>query len=413
MTLRILVASDLHANVDRSPNRNDTYILTEPPVARRSLHPLADLERWLAQEGETFDYLIVPGDIANQDDSAGLAYAWDRLSQIATRVGAKLIGAPGNHDVTTHEPVSDRQANLKALTPSFPTLNPTRDARFWSDGWLLLDDEPGHSILILDSTANFPPYPTGASKRSRAYKDYLVELDRGSFSEAVEEALEDAFDAAPEKLNIAVVHHHPIEHQNVSHLRDTYGAMNRGGDLIDLLSRHPHMGRWIVIHGHKHIPQLVNSVSATANGPLVLCAASLGHKLWDPITTDVRNQFHILEATNSPASGLSTIRGKVRSYYWGYAKGWQESPPEGCGLPWHSGFGCTDDPRTLGNQIISLMDDPSAPLDLIKIQDLHERFPQINFQLPSDAKLLREYLALNGFEFTEYRRREVELGRST
>jgi len=407
-----MVVSDLHANQDRLPSKpNDTYILTEPPEARPLRNPLTDLKDWVADLGEKFDYLIVPGDIANQADGVGLAYAWDRLAELASLMGAELVGVPGNHDVITHTASSDPRSHLKALNPSFPTADAAINIDFWANGWAVLDSDPEVRIVLLDSTVGFPPFPAGVSKKSAAYKAYLRELDRGSFSEKIEDELEKILVSAPEKLNILVLHHHPVEHQNVSHMRDLYGAMHRGGDLVDLLSRHPSIGRWIIIHGHKHIPQLVNAVSVSSSGPLVLCAASLGHRLWHPINTVVRNQFHILDASNDPVPAVGSVRGEVHSFFWGYGIGWAPAESTGSGLPAQAGFGCVEDPKTLAKQIIDMMNDPAGVIDLLRASDLLARFPQLRYQLPSDASFLRTVLRANGFDLIEHRGRLTQLGR--
>lgn len=407
-----MVASDLHANVDRLPeHQNDTYILAEPPRSRIYSNPLADLLDWAVENKESVDYLIVPGDIANQADGEGLKYAWKRLHELAAHLGARLIAVPGNHDVVTHSHSADPRHHLKSLAPPFPTEEVATNEHFWRDGWVVLDDDPEVRLVLVDSTAAFPPFPSGEPQGSPTHESYYAALDRGSFTERVEDELEKLFRHATEKLNILITHHHPIEHQNVSHLRDTYGAMHRGGDLMDLLSRHPHMGRWIVIHGHKHIPQLVNAVATTASGPLILCAASLGHRLWHPINTVVRNQFHILSASNDPHVGLSSLRGEVHSFFWGFGVGWAPAETTGTGLPSQSGFGCTDDPKTLAHQIVQMMDDPQERLDLVRSSDLLARFPQLRFQLPADAIYLRALLEKSGFELIERRGRLIQLGR--
>lgn len=403
-SLKIAVVSDVHASDGTASD--DTHVLSEPPDARPRLQPLADLVSFVRSSESSIeaDYLIVPGDLTNQASSGGLAYAWRRLNELATELNARLLAVPGNHDVITHVDSRDPREWLRNLLPGFPTSTPGDDDHFWANGWVLLEHLE-HRVLLLDSTVTFPAFPSGVDTSSPDWDAYLAEIDRGGFPEVIEDALEERLGQMSQKLNIAVLHHHPQEHQLRSYLQDSYGAMHRGGDLIQLLSQHPNAGRWIVIHGHKHIPLLAHATGATANGPLVMCSASLGGKIWDPINTITRNQFHILTAVNDPLPGLPSIRGTVESYTWGYGQGWAVSERDGAGLPATAGFGCSDDFRTIADRIQLLMDD--SGLEFMPFGDLVDELPQLPFVLPRDFEFLEAELESRGYEFQRTRRNRI------
>lgn len=399
--LRIAVMSDIHAGERES---NWTHVVAEPPVARRGQQPLSDLARLVEDSGLKADYLVVPGDIANQADAVGLAYGWRKAHAVAEQLEARLVAAPGNHDVVTRAASADPRYLLKNLLPTFPTGDATADAHFWERGWCLIERED-HRILLLDSTVDFPEFPIGAVEGDDDWKTYIAAIDRGGFPEDVEEELDSRFRNCSEKLNLAVLHHHPQEHQLRTYLQDGYGAMRRGGDLLDLLSRHAQMGRWIVVHGHKHIPQLVNAVGATSNGPLVLCAASLGAKIWDPVNTVARNQFHLITASAADSSTTGSLMGAVESYTWGYGEGWQLSERRGSGLPGNSGFGCAEDFRTVGAHIERVME--GEELQFIPYSDLVEAVPQLPYLLPRDWDFLEDHLEVRGYAFTRNRQQRI------
>lgn len=392
--LRFVVISDLHA--DERENK-PTYITAEPPPALRKRHPLRDLPDLLQREQIQADYLIAPGDIANQADMGGLVYCWRRLHELKTQLKAELIAVPGNHDVVTRQAAADPRAMLKNLLPSFPTGDVVIDDEFWGNGWCLIEQH-SHRILLLDSTIGFPEYPKGVDQKSDEFASYLAKLNRGKLSEPIEEALDELIEGFNEpKINIAVIHHHPQEHQLRDYLKDSYGAMERGSELIRILSSHPTAGRWVIVHGHKHVPQLVNAVSTTGNGPLILCAGSLGAKLWDPVLTFARNQFHVVTLTNERVAGLASLRGSVESYTWSVGEGWYVTDRKGAGLPARGGFGCADDHRTLSDRIVDIMD--TDRLDFIRYTDLTQRIPQLPYQLPADFEFLQDELERRGFQF--------------
>ncbi|MEV7135737.1 metallophosphoesterase [Arthrobacter sp. NPDC093128] len=399
--LRIAIVSDIHAGTS---DARATHVLAGPSALARGLQPLSDLVHLIGDEGLEADYLVVPGDIANQADAGGLAYGWRKVHEIAENLGAEMIAVPGNHDVVTHSSSADPRAMLKKLLPTFPTGDATIDATFWDKGWAVCESDD-HRILMIDSTCAFPPFPTWAVVGDADWHDYMRAIDRGSFPEAMENELDEYIRAADPKLNFVVVHHHPQEHQHKSYLQDEYGAMNRGADLLDLLSRHPRAGRWILIHGHRHIPQLVNAITTTSNGPLVLCAASLGAKLWSPVDTIARNQFHIVDATDEDTSFPGSVRGSVESYTWGYGDGWHASERRGAGLPSTSGFGCSDDFRLVSQQILAHMDDNK--LQFIEYAALKGVVPQLPYMLPKDLEFLEGDLEMKGFGFMRDRQNRL------
>ncbi|MFP7762038.1 metallophosphoesterase family protein [Marisediminicola sp. LYQ85] len=406
MTLRIAVVSDIHA--DQQTGRW-TRVSAEPPAARSGQHPLADLADLVRTQPLSADYLVVPGDIANQANTDGLAYGWRKVHSLAAGLGALVVAAPGNHDVMTHDDVADPRGGLKGLLPTFPTGDSTADAQFWSQGWCLLE-KPDHRILVLDSTLDFPSFPTGVRKNSPAWRRYLSAIDRGGLTERVEEDLARKLATLDDKLNIAVIHHHPVEHQLRTFLQDGYGPMRRGSELIDLFCRFPSAGRWLVIHGHKHVPQLVNATSTTSSGPVVLCAASLGAKLWDPIDTVARNQFHLITVRSDYSAAMPGLTGEVMSYTWGMGDGWQVSERRGSGLPAEAGFGSMEDYRTVAARVEAAMN--TGPADFLHYADLKSLVPQLPFLLPTDWNYLEDYLETRGFGFTRDRlNRIVQLAR--
>lgn len=355
-----------------------------------------DLDRLIAAERLAADYLLLPGDTANKANAEGLQYGWRRAHGAALAMGATLIATAGNHDVVTHAPSIDRTSALRNLLPGFPTGDSVIDQHFWSRGWCVIE-ETNHRILVLDSTADFLDYPAGSPPDGPALAQYFAHVERGGLAANVEAEIEDYLDSASPKLNVALVHHHPLEHQLRAHLQDSYGPMRRGGELIEILTRAHRAGRWLVIHGHKHIPQLASATTISANGPIVLCSGSLGAKIWDPASTVARNQFHIVDVQVDEQSGLLGLTGLICSYTWGVGVGWYLSERRGSGLPGHTGFGSSAEPRALAMRIDAIV--PQSYGAFTNALDLFAQVPELPFVMPVDAELLEAVAADLGLAF--------------
>lgn len=399
--LRIGVAADIHS--DERAN-NWTRVSSEPPIARPLQQPLADLVDFIGASNIRTDYLLAVGDLANQSNSVGLTYGWRKVHLLASALGADLLGVPGNHDIVTHAASTDPRHALKSLIPSFPTGDASGDSHFWAHGWVLLE-RPSHRILLIDSTLDFPAFPGTVSHSSRAWKDYQRLVNRGGFPERIQTEIATALVGLSEKLNVAVLHHHPLEHQNHSWLQDEYGPMRRGGELVELLSASATTGRWLIVHGHKHIPQLVSATSSTTNGPVILCGASVGAKLWDPIQTVTRNQFHVVTIDDSVGATSGGLAGTVESYTWGFGIGWRLSERIGSGLPAAAGFGSQEHFRTLATRVEDEL--ARAGADFVPYSALLTAVPELPYVLPADWDLLENYLDSRAIDFSRNRNHEI------
>ncbi|WP_411557023.1 metallophosphoesterase family protein [Plantibacter sp. MPB07] len=388
--IRFAIMSDIHA--DELEN-GDTRIYLEPTQTQRGQYPMVDLQHLITELSLTADYLLLPGDTANKANAEGLQYGWRQSHGIAALLEARLIATAGNHDVVTHSPSPDRWRMLRDLLPSFPTGDDAIDRTYWQRGWCVIE-EADHRILVLNSTADFPPYP--ADIRSPEGVAYFHQIERGGLLPSVEDELRAYLAGAEPKINIAMVHHHPLEHQLASHLQDTYGPMRRGGELIELFTNSHSSGRWLVLHGHKHIPQLVRATTVSSNGPIVLCAGSLGAKIWSPVDTVARNQFHVLElGSRAPEEG-STLVGSVESYSWGVGVGWYRSERKGSGLPARAGFGSNADPAHLAAQVDALV--PTAPGSFLPYAHLVSHLGDLPFLMPADEEALEFHMAERGLQ---------------
>ena len=103
-----------------------------------------------------------------------------------------------------------------------------------------------------------------------AGRDTGSEIEHGRVSTAALNAIKNALLEAPKAaVNILLCHHHLLKAEQSD---EELAGLTRGSDrLIQLLGERPEA--WIVVHGHKHIPDLLYAHGG-ANSPVVLGCAS-------------------------------------------------------------------------------------------------------------------------------------------
>src|SRR5450759_3743692 len=89
--------------------------------------------------------------------------------------------------------------------------------------------------------------------------------------------------------------------------------------LIDLLGD-GNLGQWLIVHGHKHFPNIAYSAGA-AQSPVVFSCGSFSARLSPELQTRARNQFYIIEIPLKKVKVLGLV-GKILAWDWSAGKGW-------------------------------------------------------------------------------------------
>lgn len=404
--LRLAIASDIHAAPANMVE--DSYVLLEPPGKKPNQQPLEDLIAYVKKHHLSADYVVCPGDITNRADETAKVYGWRRLHDLNTALGGTgVLAAPGNHDIVTRTPNVDPRTTLRNLLPSFPTGDEAADAEFWQTGLICLERED-YRFVIVDSCHEHGPQPADLTDAQEAA--YREMLNRGDFTERQQRHFDDMLQGMDERrVNVMLLHHHPKEHQLREYFKDYYGAMRGGDTLLEMISEAHHTGRWLIIHGHKHIPQLVTA-SGDSNAPIILGAASLGAVLWHPPVTVTRNLFHLVTLHLDDVPHLAPLRGTIASFMWGFGMGWRPAIGEGSGMPASCGFGNPVDHRSLVRQVRDCLD--AGALSFAKWRKVVAAIPALEYQHPSEFARFEELLELeNLFLHRDSRQRIVEVSR--
>lgn len=340
----------------------------------------------IKQDDLKADLLICPGDITTHAEPTALAFAWEKLNELAQALDCKILAtATGNHDVISRlpdakNPIRDLNAthgiveNLKQLNPPYPLVDLKQSdniiahqnrVNYFGSDYLVYDETEEYRLVVLNSCS--------------VHTSDAQSYERGHITKSTLNWLENSLqENSKKKLGILVCHHHPIQHDE--HELGSYDFINGGTKLMDVLSNN---GSWLVIHGHKHHAKLSYHMIGSKKITVFAAGTLSSHK--NSLAKDFANQFYIIEADSSKKTG--TAKGKLKTYSW-RGTHWSLSKSRNDGVFTGIGFGdigCLEElSETLADEVVSPM--------LVKWEDLKEKFPQLHYCVPKDLEHLENYL---------------------
>jgi Calcineurin-like phosphoesterase len=381
--LRIVVVSDLHAyegEVKPPPSR--LRVGASGPNPRQD--PVAGVEHLVGEDAglRKTQLLLCPGDLGHRAQRGGVELGWKVLERLRGALdNAKVVASVGNHDVSSR-PGGDNQrvdptATLRDLRPRYPFDDRAIQQAFFSDHFAIIDGD-GWRVVTLNTSAH----------HAHGEREY----DHGRVTPETRQQLVADLEAGGRAgVNVLLMHHHPIEYTAVD---EPDRSTIIGGALLmeDLVKAG--LGPWLVVHGHKHVPNLAYGPGA-GSAPVIFSAGSLTasfHMDQQPIT---RNQFYGLELDPDAAQAVRTSMAcRFRSWYWVPGDGWLPSP-RGSGLPAHGGFGARGDPRRFAAAVCDAVRASGAPS--LGWADLVQRCPEIEFVIPTDLRAIAADLEWRGW----------------
>jgi 3',5'-cyclic AMP phosphodiesterase CpdA len=340
--MNILVISDLHAYANLQAGRKKPSIIcSSPAVDAPQLDILSMIPDTLANEGMDVDWILCPGDMADQAEPEAQRFAWEALKQIKDKTGARLLLATaGNHDLDSRLRHSkfDPKGFLQSLKPPFPGLSEEVSDQYWARNFHIYTEE-NIRLLNLNSAA-FHGYQSEDPHPIHEYRHGRV--SNRTIERIVEELAKKEF-----PLNILLTHHHPVKNEGV--YADDYSEMALGGVLIEKICEATNSS-WLVLHGHQHYPNLSYG-AGRAYQPVVLSAGSVAAAVGSPDSSDVPNQFYLI-TLNEDKTMLANWGpcGTIRAWHWQMKRNWQRSP-ETFRIPYQTGFGC----RRPSNELAQLV----------------------------------------------------------
>lgn len=372
--LTVALLSDMHAYAKNRNGRTDEPSHLECGMRENdpNSNPVVGLEELIAKHGLEADLLLCGGDLGDKADVAGVEFAWKQVQRLGGKLGAQqVIATAGNHDLDSRyqDTQFTAQETLKRLRPRFPVDDIAKCNEYWGRNFTVLD-APHCRVVTLNSCA-YHGQGEGERDRGRVSDYTLTELGQ-----------ELRAGTAP-KINILLCHHHPVYFTDIGD--DSYDAIVGGQGLLDLLRNGEH-GRWIVIHGHRHMPHLTYALGG-ASSPVIFSAASFSVDLHLAIQARSRNQFYLLRFPLTETRSLElSFAGRFRSWYWVPRSGWEVTPP-GVSLPAEGGFGFREDPRLIATAIRNYM--INKPRQSMTWDELIEVLPRLGYVIPEDIALTR------------------------
>jgi len=379
--LRLAIVSDLHAYDEPAAGSADSpsYLRMGAPEDQPSHHPIAGLLDLINRESLSVDILVCCGDIGDKAKPSATKYAWERIQSLKTALKAPLLVAtPGNHDVDSRHKYNEHDAKgtLQALTPPFPLPLEADNDKFWSKNFVVVTHDASR-IVVLNSSAYHGEQPADGRPS---------EFERGRIAASTLARLVQALDGTPPaKVNLLVCHHHPHKYGDIQ--VPDYSEMQGGDALLAYLAGGT-VGRWMVIHGHKHHPRICYS-SGTATAPIIFSAGSLCASLYKEIQGQARNQFYILEIPWGRFDSLNLeLAGRFRAWDWIHATGWRPAGPQS-GLPGSGGFGYRPEIEYDVSKIVKLVQKRGPYL---RWDEVIKRWPKLAYLMPGDVETLRNRL---------------------
>jgi 3',5'-cyclic AMP phosphodiesterase CpdA len=367
--LTVAVLTDMHAFAYGRAD-GPSHLHTAMPEDDEGAHPMVALEALVKREQLSADVLLCGGDLGDRADRDGIFFAWALVHRLAKRLSAAtVLATAGNHDMDSRyidNKWSPREV-LQRLRPRFPVDDLAKCDQYWSRNYAVVHG-PHCRIVTLNSCA-YHGGASGEKDHGRVTRHTLVELER-------------ELRGMPEaEVNVLLCHHHPVQFVDVGD--DDYDVMEGGPRLLELL-RTGEMGRWIIVHGHRHVPHLTYALGGAAS-PVIFSAASFSVDLHRAQQTQTRNQFYLLRFPLAETRRLGlALAGRFQSWYWVTHGGW-EPTPRGSGLPASGGFGWRVDGRNVAARLAAHMrENGRASLDW---EDLRQVVPEIVYLTPEDLKL--------------------------
>lgn len=333
-----LLLSDLHAcDVDPASSSAPSYVSCVNAAGSGKLDPLAELDKLIRDENLAPDCVLCPGDITNRSNPSSLNYAWGKLNKLATTCNARLIATVGNHDLNSRYKLNkfDPRGYLMKLEPRIPVGERERFLEYWAENFTLISSDKCN-ILVLNTAA----YHGGG-------QNVAAEIEHGRISEITLAAIKATLQSATKAdVNIVLCHHHPIKADQGD--EDLVGLTRGGEKLVEVLGEED--SAWIVIHGHKHVPDLFYGHGGS-NAPVIFACASFSAQVNADAQNKNPNQVHLLVCDPDAARRAQlTSAGYVRSWTWQPGIGWRRSQGSH-GLPHFVGFGYRSNVKFLADKL--------------------------------------------------------------
>lgn len=282
---------------------------------------LGDFETFVQREGIAADYLLVSGDITHGADEREFELAEERILRCAEILCVekdKIIVIPGNHDGSWDaekkaldenlEPeaiLKRKYKNFRSLSMNISQQGKSSYGHLTEAPWFSVHELCPFVFIAINSAAHDSVSAT--IHHGSLCSKTLNELD--SWLTCNKERLKD-------KCLVFLLHHHPIQYPDYPYEDADLSILNNAAQLMNLATNHD-VG--LIVHGHKHIPQIKLHIDEVMQPVNIVCAGSFSSRLDDRWLQGQGNFFHIVNIT---LDDVKAPKGKLLSWARYSGHGW-------------------------------------------------------------------------------------------
>jgi UDP-2,3-diacylglucosamine pyrophosphatase LpxH len=327
------------------------------------------------------DYLIVPGDISDSAQPDEFILASEIICETSKALKLismdRIIFVPGNHDVDwtmiSNYPGDKsgvrRQQRYSSLRESdclFKQIIESGHENFFIEPFYSLWEFGDLLVIAYNSSWHDDPniaihYGLIAEESINQLKEALVKID-----------------LSPRRLRLFIVHHHPIQYSDPLPNEPDFSAMTNSPNLLKLLRDNNFD---LVIHGHKHKPDL-RTLSIDSGFPLVILGAGSFSAIIDSRWSGlVNNLFHVIKISGRDED-TGCIFGETRSWAYLCGRGWVPSGLHN-GIIHNRPFGTYIQPSVLVNKLNPIIYEHLQHKDYLEWLEIVKELPYLQ-HLPPD-----------------------------
>lgn len=383
--MKIIIISDLHVG-DAAVSKEFAVGTTPNSVKNRLLEEFREL---VQQQKLDADYLVIAGDITNRATKEEFELAERRLLEISSIIGvdqSKIFFVPGNHDGNWEEEERSMAADENIDITIERKYKDIRHNNFFKQCVERADSGDFYTEPYFTCWSD--DYLNVIGLNSSVFDHYYKKPHHGIIRKQdlakLDAKLGELKISSCEKLNVLIVHHHPIQQPDLPFSEADHSILQNAGVLMDIASKH---NINFIVHGHKHIPRLTQFANEYLHPVNILCAGSFSARLDDRWFQGVPNTFHQIEV-DRVCSVNNTPMGKVVSWSHNTGHGWTKHESIN-GIPHLEFFGNRTPAQELKNQIKGVIDELFKTQSHVKWSDLSNQFVDIAY---TSRKLLQKVL---------------------
>lgn len=348
---KIAIVSDLHVG---DAARASDFKVNDSSGAL-DVNYLEQFQSFVKNNSISADALIISGDITNKATFDEFKLASDIVREISNALCVtqdSIFYVPGNHDRNWALVESSAGANEStSIRLSYSAL--MTDEGIFSDlvtngnGAGRFDEDP---FIVKWESDQFVVVGINSATHDNPDDDVHYGLIRSTTTQALDDMASALMDDS--RIKILLVHHHPIQYPDPMPEEPDFSQMVDAADLLKVLSKNRFD---ILIHGHKHDPNLTTQTISDGH-PIVIVGAGSFSSVLDPRWSGkVANQFHLLDIVGR--SGESNfVKGRLNSWTYLCAHGWTRSQDTHHGINHSLGFGSYHIPKDLSEKITEIID---------------------------------------------------------